>query len=138
MSDPKEYGREVNEFISQFCAVEVCKNGKWMAYLDPTHDFVREGAQPPGQVNSFLDGNPTYTASNLYWFDEPMIDLSKPENRVRWNEAWACRPCFDTAWGARAKIGEWVRNNRADIVRQAEVNAGEALAYRRRQERVHV
>lgn len=53
MSDPSEYGREVHEFINQFCAVEECKNGKWMAYLDPTHDFVRGGLQPPGQLNSY-------------------------------------------------------------------------------------
>lgn len=149
MSDPKEYGREVNEFINQFCAVDECQNGKWMAYLDPTHDFVREGKQPPGQVNRYMDGDPTYSPGNEFWDGLPPeferisknrwrlvwpIDLSKQANRLLWNAAWAGRPCFDTAWGARAKIEEWVRLNRPDIVNQAEINAREALAYRRRQE----
>lgn len=147
MSDPAEYGREVNEFINQFCIVEEHKPGKWMAYLDPAHDFVREGLQPPGQVNFYEDGNPTYSVGHIYWDGQPptfkrkqsgkwqevwSFDLSIKENRVLWNEAWAARPLFASAWTAREKIEAWVRQNRPDITHQAKVHAREALAYRRR------
>lgn len=144
-TEDQEFDAEVRAFVASFGCVQRTRYGRWLAWLDPTHDFVREGLQPPGQVNVYLHGEPTCTAQNSYWDGQPPIgfaggkplfggplDLRKSADRELWRQAWAARPYFESAESARRKIEEWIWDNRPDIVRTARNEVREAIAYRRR------
>ena len=133
--EASDYGREVNEYISSVCRVEEYKTGRWIAYLDPVEDFVRMGAQPPGQSVVYHDGDPTYSAESTVWdvHEGPILDMAKLSERQIYRAAWAARPNFLSATSAREKLETWVRINRPDIVREAGKFARHALAYRRQQ-----
>lgn len=137
-----DYGVELFGFVTSFCIVQQDKkSGLWMAWLDPTHDFVREGKQPPGQINVYEPGDPTYTPTNRYTGTLPVrfvkgrpiwdADLLPPAERAEARAAWAARPRFRSAEKARRMIEAWIWHARPDIVRMGKEQALEAAAYRR-------
>ena len=144
--DDREYDAEVRAFVASFAQVQQHHAGRWMAWLDPAHDFVRDGPQPPGQVNAYHHGEATYTAENRYWNGLPPIgfdrkgrprfpselNLARLADRLVWRQAWAARPFFHSHHAAAHAITEWIWGNRPDIVRTAKHEVREAIAYRRR------
>lgn len=143
--EDRAFDAEVRTFVASFGGVLRTRYGRWMAWLDPTHDFVRDGVQPPGQINVYHAGEPTYTAQNRYWDGLPPIgsaggepifgsalDLRKADDRVLWRQAWAARPFFHSSEAAGKAIAAWIWDNRPDIVRVAKNEVRDAIAYRRR------
>lgn len=144
-TEDQEFDAEVRAFVASFGCVLRTPNGRWKAWLDPSHDFVRDGLQPPGQINVYSQGDSSYTAENLYWDGQPPIgfargrpifslplDFQKADDRLLWLQAWAARPYFLSPETARSKIEEWIWGNRPDIVQTAKNEVREAIAYRRR------
>ncbi len=76
-TEDQEFDAELRAFVASFGCVQRTRYGRWLAWLDPTHDFVREGLQPPGQVNVYLHGEPTCTAQNSYWDGQPPIGFAR-------------------------------------------------------------
>lgn len=117
-----EFAKEVEARIFSFVSIEHDKKSdKWSVGLFLPMSSQFDASLPAGAA--------AYPPGQLIDMHEPSALLSEDDEAGY--DRWAGAPWFNSHESAAAKIIEWIKENRRDIVKACEDETRQAIAYRR-------